>query len=119
MKKLNLRAAFDSFSETWSPRIAGEVNDHEVKLAKLEGAFVWHRHDEADELFLVISGRMRMELRGEALTLEPGELVIVPSGVEHRPVALPSCEVLLFERAGTLNTGDAEDSRRVEEPERL
>jgi mannose-6-phosphate isomerase-like protein (cupin superfamily) len=108
---INLKAKFDSFSEHWSPRIAAELNGQQVKLAKIQGEFVWHHHDDADELFLVVSGRLRMELRDRALTLEPGEMIVVPRGVEHRPVAEIETQILLFEPAGTLNTGNVENER--------
>ncbi len=111
--KVNLAAAFASFEERWSPRIAGELNGQHVKLAKLEGPFVWHRHEAEDELFLVVKGRLVIELRDEAVTLEPGEFVVIPRGVEHRPVAEEEVHLLLFEPAGTLNTGDAESERTV------
>jgi mannose-6-phosphate isomerase-like protein (cupin superfamily) len=90
-----------------------------VKLAKLEGEFVWHQHEHEDELFLVIEGRLRMELRDGVVVLEPGELLIVPRGVEHRPVAERACSVLLFEPASTLNTGDVASERTIRQPERL
>lgn len=121
MEKVNLDAAFDSFDEQWSPRLAAELNDQAVKLAKLEGEFVWHHHDDADELFLVRRGELRIEFRDEAdVTLEEGEFLVVPAGVEHRPVAeRGAVEVLLFEPAETRNTGDVEDARTETELERL
>ncbi len=116
IRKINLDAAFDRFSAHWQPRVLGAVNDAEVKIARLSGPFVWHRHADADELFLVLQGRLRIELRdGTAalppVELAPGELVIVPRGVEHRPVAAADCRVLLLEPAGTVNTGDTADAR--------
>ena len=115
MEKVSLDAAFDSFDERWSPRIAAEVDDHAVKLAKLEGEFVWHSHAEVDELFLVRSGELTIELRDEPdVHLGPGELLVVPAGVEHRPVADEVAEVLLFERTGTRNTGEVEDERTTD-----
>ena len=90
-----------------------------MKLARLHGDFVWHRHEGEDELFLVLSGSLRLEFRDRHVDLEPGELIIVPRGTEHRPVASDEVHVLLFEPAGTLNTGDAEDARTVEHPEWL
>ena len=119
IEKVNLAEAFGSFGERWSPRIAAELNGQHVKLAKLEGPFVWHRHDDADELFLVVHGRLVIELRDGAVTLEPGEFVVIPCGVEHRPVANGEVQVLLFEPAGTLNTGDAGGERTVPAPVRL
>lgn len=114
MDKVNLAEKLAGFSEHWSPRIVGELNGQHVKLAKLEGEFVWHSHAEQDELFLVLSGDLAIELRDRTVTLEPGELFIVPRGVEHRPVAAGVAEVLLFEPAGTVNTGEVRDPRTVE-----
>ncbi|NEU58496.1 cupin domain-containing protein [Halorussus sp. MSC15.2] len=121
MEKVNLDAGFDSFDETWSPRLAAELNGQAVKLAKLEGEFVWHRHDDADELFLVRDGRLRIELRDdEDVTLDEGEMLVVPAGVEHRPVADDGeAEVLLFEPTETKNTGNVESEETEEELERL
>jgi len=117
--KVNLRETIARIREPWSPRIVGSLNGQHVKLARLKGAFTWHRHADADELFLVLSGILRLELRDRVVELEPGEFFIVPRGVEHRPVAPDEVEVLLFEPEGTLNTGDADDARKVEEPEWL
>jgi mannose-6-phosphate isomerase-like protein (cupin superfamily) len=119
LEKVNLDAAFASFDERWSPRIAAEINDFAVKLVKLEGAFVWHRHETEDELFLVVSGRVTIRLRDGEVALEPGELLVVPHGVEHMPVAQEPCELMLFERTATRNTGDVTDARTVERPKRL
>lgn len=111
IRKLNLHQAFASFDETWTPKIAGDVNDAQVKLAKLDGTFVWHSHELEDELFLVHRGRLRIELRDGEVELGPGEMVIIPRGVEHRPVADAGCEVILVERASTVNTGDVREQR--------
>lgn len=109
---VDIAEGFDSFDETWSPRLAAELNGQAVKFAKLEGEFVWHRHDDADELFLVTSGELRIELRDEEdVTLSEGQFVVVPRGVEHRPVALPEADVVLFEPAETRNTGNVENER--------
>lgn len=110
---VNLQRAFASIDEHWSPRVAGQVSGHEVRLAKLKGEFVWHAHDEADEMFLVVRGAMRIELRDRTLRLREGEFAVVPRGVEHKPVAEEECSVLLIEPAGTLNTGDAPESERT------
>ena len=116
---VNMAEGFDSFDETWSPRLAAELNGQAVKFAKLDGAFVWHHHDDADELFLVTSGELRIELRDhDDVHLQAGEFVVVPRGVEHRPVALPEADVLLFEPSETRNTGNVE-SERTAEVERL
>lgn len=118
---VNVADGFDSFEETWSPRLAAELNGQELKFAKLEGEFVWHHHDDADELFFVVEGTLRIELRdgdGDDVHLDAGEFVVVPRGVEHRPVALPTADVLLFEPAETRNTGNVE-SERTADVERL
>lgn len=127
MEPVNLDRGFASFSERWSPRIAAELNGQHVKLAKLLGEFVWHTHEREDELFLVHKGVLRMQLRETAaggvrereVVLGPGDLLVVPRGVEHRPVADGEVEVVLFEPAGTVNTGDVRDDRTVERPRRL
>ncbi len=119
LQKISIAAKLAQFSETWSPRIVGAVNECEVKLAKLHGEFIWHQHEHEDELFLVIEGRLSMELRDGTVALEPGDLLIVPRGVEHRPVAGEPCSVLLFEPAGTLNTGNVVGERTVLRPKRL
>ena len=107
-KKLNLASAFAKISEPWSPHVAGDVNEAQIKLAKFSGEFVWHHHEEEDECFLVVRGKMRMKFRGGDVDCEPGELIVVPRMVEHCPVALSEpCEVLLVERSSTLNTGSA------------
>lgn len=115
MTKVNLAEKLALIREHWSPRIAGELNGQHVKLVKFRGEFVWHRHEAEDELFLVVAGRFRMEFRDREVWLEEGEFLIVPRGVEHRPVADEEVHVLLFEPAGTVNTGDARDERTVDE----
>lgn len=119
MEKINLRRKLDSFSEHWSPRIVAELNGQHVKLAKLQGEFIWHHHEHEDELFMVIKGRLRMELRDRDIWLEEGEALVVPRGVEHRPVAEEEVQILLFEPASTLNTGNVENERTVREPRRI
>jgi mannose-6-phosphate isomerase-like protein (cupin superfamily) len=119
LQKVVLAEKLAQFAERWSPRIVGEVGDFHVKLAKLEGEFVWHQHAAEDELFLVLAGRLSIELRDGAVLLLPGEFLIVPRGVEHRPVAHGECSVLLFEPASTLNTGDVRSERTIERLERL
>jgi mannose-6-phosphate isomerase-like protein (cupin superfamily) len=112
----SLVQSFASFAETWSPRIAGQVNNMHIKLAKLEGAFVWHHHDVEDELFLVHKGKLLMRFRDRDEIVNEGEFIVVPHGVEHCPVALGGvCEVMLFEPATTVNTGNAVDDRKVTE----
>jgi mannose-6-phosphate isomerase-like protein (cupin superfamily) len=119
MVGIDLREKFAAFDEHWSPRIVAELNGQHVKLAKLLGEFVWHHHDLEDELFLVHRGRLRMEFRDHVVELGPGEMIVVPRGVEHRPVAAEEVEVMLFEPAGTLNTGNLVNERTVPEPARL
>lgn len=119
MQRVDLTDAFRRIPEPWQPRVAGELNGQHVRLVRLVGEFVWHRHEHEDELFLVHAGRMRMEFRDRSVTLGPGQFLIVPRGVEHRPVAEPEAEVLLFEPASTLNTGDQRNARTVESPEPL
>ena len=119
MDKVNLKDKLALFDDHWSPKIVGELNGQHVKLVKFVGEFVWHKHDHEDELFLVVKGRFRMDFRDRQVPLEEGEFLIVPRGVEHRPVANEEVHVLLFEPAGTLNTGDARDERTVRVPERI
>lgn len=119
METVDLDAAFDAVDEPWSPHLAAELNGQAVKLARADGEFVWHGHDDADELFLVVDGRLRIELREEDdVVLENGEFVVVPAGVEHRPIAAEPTELLLFEPSGTTNTGDV-DSDLTSEVEDL
>ena len=119
MEKVNLAEKFARFTAHWQPKIVGELNGQQVKLAKFAGAFEWHFHEEEDELFLVVRGRFRMEFRDRDVELEAGEFLIVPRGVEHRPVADTEVEVLLFEPAGTRNTGNVHSERTVERLERI
>lgn len=119
MEKVNLADKLAGIPELWSPRIVAELNGQHVKLARLQGEFVWHHHEDADELFYVLKGRLILQLRDREVTLDPGELLVVPRGVEHRPIAPEEVQVLLFEPAGTLNTGNVREERTVENPERL
>ena len=119
MIKVNLREKLAMFSEFWSPRIVGELNDQQVKLAKLKGEFVPHHHDNQDELFLVLKGKLEIRFPEGAAVLQEGEFIIVPRGVEHQPVAEEEVHVLLFEPAGTLNTGNVQSECTVENPERI
>src|SRR5437660_1528855 len=113
MQKVNLGEKLALFSDHWHPRIVGELNGQQVKLAKLLGEFIWHKHDHEDELFLVVKGRFRMEFRDCHVLLKEGEILIVPRGVEHRPVAEEEVHLLLFEPASTLNTGNVQNDRTV------
>ncbi|MBC9812126.1 cupin domain-containing protein [Crocinitomicaceae bacterium CZZ-1] len=108
MEKVNIAEKLSLFSEHWSPKIVGELNGQQVKLAKLKGEFVWHKHDHEDELFYVVEGTLTILFRDRTVTLHPHEFLIVPRGVEHKPVAEEEVSVMLFEPATTLNTGDAE-----------
>jgi mannose-6-phosphate isomerase-like protein (cupin superfamily) len=119
MDKVNLAQKFNLFDEYWSPKVVGELNGQVVKIAKLKGEFLWHHHATEDELFLVVKGRLVIQLRERDVTLEAGELFIVPHGVEHRPVAEAEAHILMFEPKSTLNTGNVRDERTVEEPETI
>ena len=107
MEKVNIPQKLSLFSEHWSPKIVGELNGQHVKLVKFKGEFVWHKHDEEDELFYVVKGSFNMEYRDKTIVVNENEFLIVPKGVEHRPVAKEEVSVMLFEPATTLNTGDA------------
>lgn len=117
IRKVNLSEKLSLFSEPWSPKIIGEINDAHVKIVKLKGEFVWHHHENEDELFLVVKGRLRMRFRmnGEEreMSLDPGEFVIMPRGVEHLPIADEEVHVLLLEPKTTLNTGNVRNERTV------
>jgi len=121
LDKINLADKLASFDDPWRPRIVGQVNDFHAKVVKLQGAFEWHHHDHEDELFLVLAGRLEMRLRDGSLWLEPGEMVIVPRGVEHCPAAPDGVEthVLLLEPATTVNTGNVRSARTVEQPAKI
>ncbi|MFG2489770.1 cupin domain-containing protein [Streptomyces caniferus] len=115
---VNLADKLSQFSDLWSQKKIADLNDYEVKLAKLKGEFIWHTHDDTDELIMVVSGRLTLRLRDGEVELGPGELFVVPRGVEHCPVAEEETAILLFEPAGTLNTGDA-GGPRTKAPEGL
>src|ERR1700737_3610430 len=124
MQKVNLEQKLASFSDHWSPKIVGELNGQQVKLVKFQGEFVWHHHEHEDELFLVLRGSFRMDYKDNAdvekeLEIGEGEFVMVPPGTVPRPVAAQEVEVLLFEPAGTLNTGNVRDTRTVEKLARI
>ncbi len=118
MKKVNLAEKFDRFQETWSPKIVGELNDFHVKLVKVDGEFVWHHHDTEDELFLVIDGEITMHYHDNGIerseVFGPNEFLIVPHGVEHKPVAVPGTKLLLLEPKTTVNTGTTGGERTAE-----
>ncbi|WP_224240494.1 cupin domain-containing protein [Hyalangium gracile] len=119
VEKVNLEEKFSRFSEHWKPKVVGELNGQQVKLARLLGPFEWHHHEHEDELFFVVKGLLKLELRDRTVELRPGEFLIVPRGVEHRPVAEEEVQLMLFEPASTLNTGNLRSERTVEHPERL
>ena len=119
IEKMNLAQKFGLFWDYWSPKIAGELNDSYVKLAKLKGEFVWHHHEVEDELFLVVKGKLLIKLRDQDIWLEEGEFVIIPRGVEHLPIAEEEAHVLLLEPKTTLNTGDVQNERTAANLERV
>ena len=119
MEKVNLNHKFSLFTDYWSPKIAGELNDSHVKLVKLKGEFVWHHHEQEDELFLVVKGRLLIKLRDQDISLNEGEFVIIPKGVEHCPVAEDEVHVLLLEPKTTLNTGTTRNERTVTNLEQI
>ena len=112
---VNLTQKFSLISKQWDPKIIAQLNDYQVKIAKIQGEFVWHSHPETDEIFLVVDGKLTIHLRDKDLHLEPGEMCVIPRGVEHKPAAEEECQILMVEPAGTLNTGDAGGERTVED----
>jgi len=119
MEKVNISQKLSLFTDYWSPKIVGELNGQHVKLVKFKGEFVWHKHDDEDELFYVVKGSFNMEYRDKTVTLHENEFLIVPKGVEHRPVAEQEVSIMLFEPATTLNTGDANSDLTKHQLERL
>ncbi len=119
LTKVNLIEKLARFSDYWSPKIVGELNGQLVKLVKFQGEFVWHKHDYEDELFFVIKGQFQIDFRDREVLLNEGEFLIVPRGIEHRPVAENEVHVLLFEPASTLNTGDVQNEQTVSNLERI
>ncbi len=115
MEKININEKLNLFSEHWSPKIVGALNGQQVKLAKFQGEFVWHKHEHEDELFYVLEGEFNMEFRDRTIHLKTGEFIIVPKNTEHRPVAPQEVSVLLFEPASTLNTGNKKDAAFTKE----
>jgi mannose-6-phosphate isomerase-like protein (cupin superfamily) len=107
VKAINLADKLSTFADYWQPRVVGQFNGHDLMVVKVKGEFVWHKHDDTDDFFLVLSGRISIQLRDEVVTLGPGEIFVVPKGVEHRPVAAEEAHVLLIEPQGTPNTGNA------------
>jgi mannose-6-phosphate isomerase-like protein (cupin superfamily) len=119
VEKVNVAQKLSLFDEHWSPKIVGELNGQHVKLVKISGEFVWHHHDDEDEMFLVVDGRFRMEFRDGEVWIESGEFIVVPRGIEHRPIAEEEASVMLFEPASTLNTGNVKDDMTVAELDRI
>ncbi len=119
MEKIVLAEKLEQIAERWRPHIVAELNGQQVKLGKIQGDFVWHHHDAEDELFLVVSGRMRMDFRDRQVWIGPGEMIVVPRGVEHKPFAEEETAILLFEPATTLNTGKLRNERTVEQLDRI
>ncbi|MEO0584166.1 MAG: cupin domain-containing protein [Bacteroidota bacterium] len=119
IKKVNLQEKFETFSEYWTPKIVGELNNQHVKIAKFKGEFIMHHHENEDELFLVIKGTMNIELVDQTLEINAGEFVVIPKGVKHKPYAKEEVEVLLFEPATTLNTGNETNDLTVKRLEKL
>lgn len=113
MNVIHIAQKFELFNEYWSPRIVGELNDSHIKFAKFKGEFVWHQHENEDELFLVVKGRLLIKLRDQDVWLHEGDLVIIPKGVEHCPIAEEEAHVILLEPKSTLNTGDLQNERTV------
>lgn len=113
IEPINLAEKLGMFSDQWSPKSIAQFGDFQFKLAKLEGDFVWHRHPDSDEAFLILDGELRIDLRDDSITLRRGEMLVVPSGVEHKPFAKSECHVMILVRAGTVNTGDSPKSDRT------
>ena len=110
VEKVTLTEKFDSFTDQWSPKIVASVDDFDVKIVRIEGEFVWHKHDEEDEMFLVVDGAFDMHFRDKVVHLNQGEMIVVPKGIEHKPVATSECRVMVLEKSGVVNTGDAAPS---------
>ena len=117
MNKVNIEQKLSFFKDHWNPKIVGQLNGQHVKLVKLKGEFVWHKHEQEDELFYVIRGCLKMELRDKIITINEGEFLIVPRGVEHKPTAENEVSVMLFEPISTLNTGNTKGDKTVGKPE--
>ncbi len=119
MDKINLTEKFDLFSEHWTPKIVAELNGQHVKIAKLLGEFEWHQHENEDELFWIVKGNLLVHFRDKTVELSPGEILIIPKGVEHKPEAPEEVHLVMFEPVGTVNTGESESDRTVAQPERI
>lgn len=119
MEKVNVEEKLSAFCDYFNPRVVGELNGQQVKLVKFQGEFIWHHHDHEDELFYVVKGSFDMQMRDKTVTVNAGEFLIMPRGVEHKPVAKEEVEIMLFEPATTLNTGNVENEMTVKSPEKL
>lgn len=119
MEKVNIKEKLALISDYWKPCIVGELNGQEVKLSKFKGEFIWHHHETADELFLVLEGKMAIHLRDRIVELAEGEFFIVPKGIEHKPVSEEEVHLMLFEPASTLNTGNVRNGKTLDDPERI
>ena len=107
MVKINLKEKLSKFTDHWSPRIIAEMNDYQFKVVKIKGDFVWHNHDDTDEVFIVLEGEMKIEFKDETVELKEGEMFVVPKGVDHKPYSVKECKIMLVEPKGVVNTGDA------------
>ncbi|MGB0403662.1 MAG: cupin domain-containing protein [Salibacteraceae bacterium] len=114
MKKVNIQEAFENINDYWSPKIGAELNGQHLKLAKLKGEFVWHKHDNEDEMFLVVEGQLQIEFKDKTEVLNAGEYLVIPKGIEHKPIAIEEVKVLLFEPATTINTGNTTSDLKKE-----
>ena len=119
MDKINLTEKFNLFSEHWTPKIVAELNGQHVKIAKLLGEFEWHQHENEDELFWIVKGKLLVHFRDKSVELSPGEILVIPKGVEHKPEAPEEVHLVMFEPVGTVNTGEIESDRTVAQPERI
>ena len=119
IRKVNLQEIFSQFSDYWNPRISGELNGQQVKAAKLKGEFVFHHHDDEDEMFLVMEGHLKISFEDKTIDVNPGEFIIIPKGVEHKPIAEEEVHILLFEPATTLHTGNVKHELTKDDLERL
>ena len=114
-KPINLQNKFSKFSDPWSPKIIAQMNDNHFKLVKFQGEFIWHSHDDTDEVFITLDGEMSIDFRDGRVNLKTGEMFVVPKGVEHKPFAERECKIMLVEPAGTVNTGDAEGDMTIKD----
>lgn len=119
MNKIVLSEKFNLVNDYWNPRVIGDLNGQQVKIAKFKGEFVWHRHDNEDEMFLIVKGHMTMHLRDRIIELSEGEMLVIPRGVEHKPVAQMEVHAILIEPASTLNTGNVRNEKTIDNPEHI